>query len=228
MKWDSLQKPAETAEQRLVYAILDGTFLIDSTLPPERELSTLIGVTRPTLREALQRLGRDGWLEIHHGKPTRVRDYWKEGSLSVLSTLAKFQDNIPNSFVDNLLQIRLLLSPSYTSMAVKNEAIKIFSFLSKRPNEDSPPEVFSNYDWKLHQFLTQYSGNPIFTLILNGFEELYALKGIHYFQLEESRKTSINFYEELKRAAKNNDPDNAYQTAKSAMMKSIDIWQSIK
>ena len=28
---------------------------------------------RPTLREVLQRMSRDGWLEIRHGKATRVR-----------------------------------------------------------------------------------------------------------------------------------------------------------
>jgi GntR family transcriptional regulator, negative regulator for fad regulon and positive regulator of fabA len=56
-------------------------------------------VTRPTLRETLQRLERDGWVEIHQGKPTRVRDYWKEGSLGVLNTLARHPDHLPDNFI---------------------------------------------------------------------------------------------------------------------------------
>jgi len=63
MQWDTPMKPAELAENRLVEAILEGTFPINSSLPAERELAEMLGVTRPTLREVLQRLSRDGWLE---------------------------------------------------------------------------------------------------------------------------------------------------------------------
>ena len=37
--WEIQPKPAELAENRLVEAILDGTFPINSSLPPERELA---------------------------------------------------------------------------------------------------------------------------------------------------------------------------------------------
>ena len=76
MNWELPLRPAERVENRLIQAIVGGEFPINSTLPPERELARRLGVTRPTLREALQRLARDGWIEIHHGKSTRVRDYW--------------------------------------------------------------------------------------------------------------------------------------------------------
>ncbi|MEJ1267509.1 GntR family transcriptional regulator [Pantoea ananatis] len=52
-------------------------FRLDPFFPAERELSELIGVTRTTLREVLQRLARDGWLTIQHGKPTRVNNFWE-------------------------------------------------------------------------------------------------------------------------------------------------------
>jgi DNA-binding GntR family transcriptional regulator len=54
--WTTAPKPADLAENRLLDAILDGSFPINSNLPPERDLATQLGVTRPTLREALQRL----------------------------------------------------------------------------------------------------------------------------------------------------------------------------
>src|SRR5512135_3692860 len=109
MNWELLPRPAELVESRLINAILDGEFPIDSRLPAERELAARLGVTRPTLREALQRLARDGWVEIHHGRPTRVRDYWHEGSLGVLSTIARRPDHLPPDFVPNLLVVRLLM-----------------------------------------------------------------------------------------------------------------------
>ena len=81
MNWNAPEKPAEFAENRLIQAIISGHFPINSNLPAERELAAQLGVTRPTLREALQRIARDGWIEIRHGKPTRVRNYWQEGNL---------------------------------------------------------------------------------------------------------------------------------------------------
>ncbi len=54
-------------------------------------LSELIGVTRTTLREVLQRLARDGWLTIQHGKPTKVNNFWETSGLNILETLARLR-----------------------------------------------------------------------------------------------------------------------------------------
>ncbi len=89
MEWPNPLKPAELSEERIIQAILDGTFPINSLLPSERDLSVQLGITRPTLRETLQRLARDGWLEIHHGRQTRVKNYWQEGNIAVLSAIAR-------------------------------------------------------------------------------------------------------------------------------------------
>ena len=84
------QSPAGFAEQYIVESIWNGGFPPGSILPAERELSELIGVTRTTLREVLQRLARDGWLTIQHGKPTKVNDIWQSATLNVLDTLLMY------------------------------------------------------------------------------------------------------------------------------------------
>ena len=61
-EWLAPARPRAHAESVLLAAILDGTFPPGTTLPGERTLAAQLGVTRPTLREALQRLARDGWL----------------------------------------------------------------------------------------------------------------------------------------------------------------------
>src|SRR5512143_3317361 len=104
LPWNPIRKPAEIAEWRLLEAILSGRFAVHSSLPGERDLAAQIGVTRPTLREALQRLARDGWLDIQQGKPTRIRDYWQEGNLGVLSILAQMPAQQTPDFVADLLE----------------------------------------------------------------------------------------------------------------------------
>ncbi|NTU64260.1 MAG: FCD domain-containing protein, partial [Chloroflexi bacterium] len=185
-------------------------------------------VTRPTLREALQRLARDGWIEIHHGKPTRVRDYWHEGNLAVLGTIARFQDHIPPDFVPNLLQVRELLAPAYARLAVKRAAKNLARFLENYQNLVDTPDVFAKADWDVHQYLTIESGNPIFTLILNGFKELYPPMGAVYFTPSKARARSRRFYADLYAAAQVRDAARAEAITRDVMRDSIVLWKSIR
>jgi len=227
MAWDPPIRPAELAETRLIAAILDGQFSINSTLPPERDLSTQLGVTRPTLREALQRLARDGWLEIRHGRPTRVRDYWHEGSLGVLGAIARSPGPLPPQFVPNLLVVRLALAPAYTRLAVEQSPQAIADLLEAYQVIEDTPEAFAEADWHLHRVLTIASGNPVFTLILNGFGALYHNLAGLYFASSEARAHSRSFYAGLLSSARSSDPDGAEALTRRVMRESIDIWRRV-
>jgi GntR family negative regulator for fad regulon and positive regulator of fabA len=227
MNWELLPRPAEIVEKRLINAILAGDFPLNSNLPPERDLAQRLGVTRPTLREALQRLARDGWLEIHHGRPTRVRDYWHEGNLAVLGAIARHQDHLPPDFVPNLLQVRELLAPAYTRLAVKRAAKKLAKFLENYQELVDTPEAFAQADWEIHQCLTIESGNPIFTLILNGFKDLYPHMGDVYFTPPKARARSRKFYADLYAAARDRDADRAEGLTREVMQDSVTLWKSI-
>lgn len=222
--WEPLLKPAEAAESRLIEAILAGRFPIQSSLPGERDLAAALGVTRPTLREALQRLARDGWVEIQHGKPTRVRDYWQEGNLGVLAALAQYPNQLPADFVPNLLQIRTLMAPTYTERAVARQGASVAGFLTSAEDLPETPGAYSDFDWQLHGFLTRCSGNPVFTLILNGFALLYPLMGRKYFVSERARRVSREFYTELATAAHLGDAHRAETLTREVMDLSLMLW----
>lgn len=225
MNWLPPQKPSELTESRLIAAILDGYFSPGTNLPPERDLATQMGVTRPTLREALQRLARDGWLEIRHGVPTRVRDYWAEGSLAVLTAIIQRADHLPANFVPNLLAVRLSLAPAYTRLAIEHDPACIETLLANLDGLAETPEAFTTADWDLHHALTMASGNPIFTLILNGFHDLYQMMGLRYFALPTARATSRAFYRELHACAQQKNAVAAESVARQIMETSLEIWQ---
>jgi GntR family negative regulator for fad regulon and positive regulator of fabA len=226
MDWTTPLKPADLAETRLIDAILEGHFQIGTTLPAERELAAQLGVTRPTLREALQRLGRDGWVEIHQGRATRVRNYLQEGNLGVLGAIARHSDHLPPHFVANLLSIRQLLAPSYTSLAVQNAPDEVLNALHGHLQLPDTPQAFAVFDWQLHHSLAVASQNPVFTLILNGFEDLYYPMACLYFQPAESRSSSRFFYTQLHAAAQSRNPQQAEAITRSVMGESLLLWQA--
>jgi GntR family negative regulator for fad regulon and positive regulator of fabA len=222
--WLPPEKPAELTERRIISAILDGSFAVDRNLPAERELAEQLGITRPTLREALQRLARDGWLEIRQGKPTRVRNYAEEGNLAVLAAIAQHQNHLPANFVPNLLYVRILMAPAYTRLAVQHDPKRISSFLENAASLDEDPVTFSAFDWQLHHTLTIASENSVFTLILNGFQNLYSVMGNFYFSHPEGRDNSRLWYAGLQKYTQASDPEKSAQLTEKIMKDSLDIW----
>ena len=227
MDWNAPEKPAEITEKRLIEAILDGHFPVNSNLPGERDLSEQLGVTRPTLREAMQRLARDGWLEINHGKPTRVRNYLQEGNLAVLASIASHHDHLPDNFINDLLNVRRLLAPAYTRLAIENNAGVLIPLLEKLASLPEDAAAYAAADWDLHCQLTLFSGNPVFTLILNGFKDLYPAIGEIYFRFPEARSSSKQFYRDLLACAQEGDAARAQTLTERVMGDSLEIWRKI-
>ncbi|MCL6431988.1 MAG: fatty acid metabolism transcriptional regulator FadR [Anaerolineae bacterium] len=223
--WPRPKRPALHAEQALVTAILDGTYPPGALLPGERELARQLGVTRPTLREALQRLERDGWLTINQGKSTRVRDFWRDGGLNVLSSLVRYGGPLPSGFVTQLLEVRLAMAPAYTRAAVERQGQTVAAYLAGHTALEDTPEAFARFDWLLHHALTICSGNPIYTLILNGFAGFYEQLACLYFRQPEARASSRSFYAALLEAAREGDALRAEGIARQVMAKSIELWR---
>jgi len=227
MDWQPIQKPAEMAESRLLEAILSGHFPINGNLPAERELAEQLGVTRPTLREAMQRLARDGWLNIQQGKPTQVRDYWREGSLAVLSVLALSPAHQSPDFVAHLLDIRTLLAPAYTRQALTAAPQEISRLLEGYTRLEDTASAFSKADWDLHMQLTQWAANPVFRLLLNGFKQLYVLMGENYFAYPECRQHSREYYENLQDCARRGADQEGEILTRHIMEESLALWQKM-
>ncbi|MCB8982346.1 MAG: fatty acid metabolism transcriptional regulator FadR [Ardenticatenaceae bacterium] len=226
--WTAPQKPNGYAEQTLVQAILDGTFPPGSTLPGERTLAEQLGITRPTLREAIQRLSRDGWLTVQQGKSTVVNNYWQDGGLNVLEALVAYPQYLPRGFITNLLEVRLNLAPAYTRAAVNHAPTAVAAYLADYATLAEDTAVFAAYDWQLHRHLAIQSGNAIYTLILNGFTGFYEQLAQVYFTSAEARDRSRVFYADLLEAAQQADADRAEALTHATMAESIQLWQAAR
>ena len=137
-------RPQQHVEEVLVTGILNGTYPVGSTLPNERTLAAQLGVTRPTLRETLQGLAKEGWLTIRHGKSTIVNEYWQKGGLGLLGTLAKHDSYWSNGFIPHLLEIRMVLLPPAARLAATRYPQRILSYLGERDNLAEEPRACMN------------------------------------------------------------------------------------
>jgi len=222
------QSPAAFAEQYIVESIWNGGFPPGSILPAERELSELIGVTRTTLREVLQRLSRDGWLTIQHGKATQVNDFWETSSLTILETLAQLDEEGIPDLVDNMLSSRTNISAIYIRTAIKNNPEKTIALLSAYVDVEDEGNAFAEFDYQLHKDLIVAAGNPIYLLILNGFKGLYSRIGSLYFSHPKGREVTRDFYKNLIELAEHNKYEDALFCVRQYGLLSGHLWLALK
>ncbi|MBI9088614.1 MAG: GntR family transcriptional regulator [Desulfobacterium sp.] len=218
-------RPAEHAEHLLLEAILNQEYAPGSALPAERVLATTLGVTRPTLRETLQRLSSKGWITISQGKPTRVNDYLNNGGLALLGSMLSYGKGLSTSMVEHLLQMRSIMLPGIARLAAGNDSAAISDYLKKMPDVDQTPLDFAEYDWALQSLVVTLSGNPVFRFMFNDFTPIYHGIGELYFQDPLARQNSLAFYQELVLSLEQGE-DRVEQCVKNAMETSITIWKS--
>ncbi len=220
------EKAADRAERLLIEAIMNGTYQPGTFLPGERNLCKDLGVARPALREALQRLSRDGWLTITQGKPTIVTDYLREGNLNMLSSLLSSQESTLIGFVPDLLEMWGLLAPTYTRRAVERESAAIARLLFGLQGVDDRPEPVARAQWRLHRTLTELCGNPIYGLVLNSFAEFYRRLAIGFFAAEGARARVRAFWTQMELAARAGDGPTAAALMEEQMAFLRDHWDA--
>lgn len=169
--------PAVFAEKYLIQSIWNNHYPQGSILPAERELSELIGVTRTTLREVLQRLARDGWITIQHGKPTQVNDFMQTAGLNILDTLLTLEGVDFNAVLNDLLTARSDIGTSFMQTAIAHYPqessalisgiIKNCEYLQKSGNIDDFLELVTETDEiQIHRELktipSEYKEDPAF------------------------------------------------------------------
>jgi GntR family negative regulator for fad regulon and positive regulator of fabA len=121
----------------------------------------------------------------------------------------------------------LALAPAYTRLALERSPQAITDLLEAYQVIEDSPEAFAEADWHLHRVLTIASGNPVFTLILNGFGSLYQNMARRYFASPEARGHSRSFYSGLLSFARSSDADGAEALTRRVMGESIEIWRRV-
>jgi len=222
------QSPAGFAEEYIVESIWSGRFPPGTILPAERELSELIGVTRTTLREVLQRLARDGWLTIQHGKPTKVNNFWETCGLNILETLARLdQDGIPE-LVDNLLAARTNLSAVFIRGAIRHNPQASAEIIARFKDVPEDGLEFAQFDYQMTHDLALASSNDVFVLMMNGFRGLYSRIGGYYFSHQQARDVAKQYYAKLLEAAENGQYDSVPIVVRDYGIESGKVWQQVR
>ncbi len=102
--------------------VVSGALGPGEPLPSERRLAEVLGVSRPAVREALQRMAQTRLVEVRHGGATTVRDFRRYAGLDLLPALLVQGGSIDVPVVRSVVEARLLIGPGVAALAARRRS----------------------------------------------------------------------------------------------------------
>jgi GntR family transcriptional repressor for pyruvate dehydrogenase complex len=210
-------KPAET--RRLYLQIADKLralieqpdFARNGRLPPERELAERLGVSRPTVREALVALELEGRVEIRMGSGVYVCATQGEAPSAVPN-----EDELGDSLVDNMAARSLIEGAIVASVApfAKPKALKALrAIYDDMAREVAAGQIPIGPDRAFHAAIAQMSGNEVLIrLIASLFDERHSplsTKLRDHFENDGTWRAALGEHKEILEALEARDPVQA-------------------
>lgn len=159
-------------EQLLSY-IKDATWPSGTKIPTEPELCSMFGVSRITVRSAIQRLKSIGLLDAKQGKGTFVTSPLDALSFSDFTSVLdltekEFLDMTALRSAIEPISIRLIVSQGANADIL---AIESAYWGLKKALKENDYEEYTRQDYQFHVSIILASGNKFFSQIINIFKE---------------------------------------------------------
>ena len=181
---------SDTVIQQIEQLILEGVLRPGERLPPERELAEQLGISRPTLREAMAILESKGLLESRRRGGTFVCDISESGISDPLLTLIQSR---PDTVFD-VLELRDALEEAAAFHAARRATPEDREAIAAKhreleqiyANPDSDHELEARVDAEFHMSIAEASHNAALVHVMRGLME--ALKKGIAFNLDRIRE----------------------------------------
>jgi GntR family transcriptional repressor for pyruvate dehydrogenase complex len=167
--------PDEVFEQ-LLSEMVGGGLPPGKPLPSERKLAEALGVSRPAVREALQRMAHAGLVDVRQGDTTMVRDYRRHAGLDLLPRLLVAGDQVDVGVARSILEARLHVGPKIAELAAARGGARLRAELDAAiaalEAADSPVDR-QNRALEYWDHVVDGADSIVFRLMFNGLRAAY-------------------------------------------------------
>lgn len=207
--------PDEVFDQVLA-EVVDGEIPVGDPLPSERRLAEVLGVSRPAVREALQRMAQTGLLQVRHGGATTVRDYKRHAGLDLLARLLVRHGELDPAVARSILEARLAVGPSVAALAATRGGPTLAALLAE--TTDRLAATDDGVERQVHALeywdqVVDAADSIVFRLMFNSLRAAYepALEALAPVMAEEVGQSEA--YRLLTAAIEAGDPEVARAAA---------------
>lgn len=201
------QTVTEQAIRQIRELVTSGRLMPGHKLPSERILSDMLGVSRPSLREAIRALGAMGILEIRQGSGTYVSSLSAELLTHPLSLVLATNERS----LQGLFEVRLMLEVGAARSAagsISDEELNQLATLD-RESRDHISELhrFVDDDIAFHHVIHEASGNAVLSALMESVSILGKGSRLLTARREDVRERTCREHLEIYEALRRHDAD---------------------
>jgi GntR family transcriptional regulator, transcriptional repressor for pyruvate dehydrogenase complex len=155
--------------------ILNRNFLPGDKLPPEREMAELIGVSRPSLREALKTLAAYGTVDIKHGSGIYIKEPNLDIAIFPITVMLSREKNI----IDELIEAREIVEVEIVRLAAERANDQVLTEIEELLNSREIPQkvekLEGTFDFEFEKLIAKMVGNRVLMSIQEATHTLWGL-----------------------------------------------------
>ncbi|MEV4411233.1 GntR family transcriptional regulator [Catellatospora sp. NPDC049609] len=207
--------PGEVYDQ-ILRELVDGSYRPGEPLPSERRLAEALGVSRPAVREALQRMAHAGLVDVRQGGSTTVADFRRSGGLDLLPHLLLPGGDVDLSVARSILEARLAVGPKVAELAARRGGPAARDVLERAVAaiaDDTDPVGRQRRALAFWAHVVEAADSIAFRLMFNSLRAAYepALAALATVMAAEVDR--VGDYRDLTAAITQGRPDDAHRLA---------------
>lgn len=221
LKADSLK---ELFVKEIETKIISGVLKPGDRLPPERDLASMMGISRGIVNSGILELASKGFVKIKPRKGTFVIDYKNEGTPQILSSIMNYnQGKLDIQLFLSMMDTRLLLEVECARLAAVNrtgEDLSIMEGILKEYARDLSKDAqkTAELNYQFHHRITIASGNIIYAMIFKSFEPVCKNLIQMYFEYDHMQSESIRQHRRLYEHIHDRNPEEAAKVMEEILL----------
>jgi GntR family transcriptional repressor for pyruvate dehydrogenase complex len=184
-------------------------------LPPERDLSDLFQVGRPSIREALRTLDILGFVDIRPGDGVYVQDPLGGSFLKSIQESLEILTQLEPKTLIEIFEVRMILEAKTASMAAQLAGPEDLAFLQNAFKELeahlTDPKSYSEKDWEFHKAIARCSHNNVLFHLINHCSALIKLTSQRFIEVPNITAVFHPDHRAIFRAIQNRSEKKAVQ-----------------
>ena len=209
---------SEQIAERIISMIKEQQLKPGDLLPPERELAETMGVSRPSLREALRALSIMNIIENRQGSGTYVASLEPERLIEHLDVVFSLDDSTFQELFEARRIIEVGIAGIAADMCRPEDEIELNSIHLKSVESVNDSKTFMDSDLELHHKILQITRNPILSLFMRSVTKLSIMSRKRTNEYPDVRQQTVLDHSKIIQAIVSHNSEEA----KNAMKEHLD------